>query len=203
LAKNCEFYAKSFPEIFPISEKILTDAPALVNSKPTTKVIRINRHIKHCPTETRQKLEQLYKKIDGATISRDNIDALAQDIIPNAGFEFGCVYLIDPGSMTLIPRLAIGFSVLKDFKSVRYSLDPTEFNPVAAAFGCNYPIMEQNVENDQRTYSYVAGALGNHHKAGVLYLEISRQLIERNDSNILTLYKALRTAFADTLALSS
>jgi len=206
LDENCRYYAKLSPEVFNFPTEII---PKPKVSTPTTNplskskrdLLKENQYLKHCPLELQEQLKELYAEIDGATISRGCIDKIAKQIIPQTGFIRGCIFLIEPDSLSLVPRLNIGMAAPGHFRAVNYQAASSEFDPIVAAFRCQYPIMEENVLVNEDTVSYVAGALGERQKAGVLYLEIGQELLSNRNINILIIYKALRQALCDCLNL--
>ncbi|MBX7137336.1 MAG: hypothetical protein K1X83_05070 [Oligoflexia bacterium] len=202
LEKNCEFYAQTMPDVFRFPKDfapVTTVTPSKASGGRS--LFAHNTYCKHCPERIQESLQGLYETIDGNTIAKSNIDKLTKEVIPTAGFARGCIYLIEPDSLMLVPRLAIGDTSLNHFKSVMYNAGSSSFDPIVAAFRCQYPIMEDRAEVGGQNVSYVAGAMGDHQKAGVLYLEISEEMLRDRDSNVLLIYKALRQTLNDCLGL--
>jgi len=67
--------------------------------------------------ELQEEFKKLYAKITPAKIQKENILILVHQIVPKAGFMRGCVYVFEPDSITLVPRLKIGSAELSDFKT--------------------------------------------------------------------------------------
>ncbi|RMG43546.1 MAG: HDOD domain-containing protein [Candidatus Dadabacteria bacterium] len=160
-----------------------------------------NRYITRCPPLLQEQLKELYRNLDSQAVSRENVNFLIKEVIPATGFSRGCIYLIDIDTKVLMPRLAIGDSRLIDYKPVAYSQVHADFNPVLAAYKSKTAVMEEQVELDGRIVSYIAGVIGETQRAGVLYLEISDDLLNGQNSNPLYYFKAICQALSDCLTL--
>ena len=198
IATHCQQYSKLMPDVFNL--KFEHEAEPAQKGELGSALLSKNPYIKHCDREIQEQLLAIYARLDGQSISKENIDLLIKAIVPSAGFNRGCIYLIEPDSTKLVPRLAIE-SPLGSFSAVSYTAPSTEYHPVVSAFRCKTPIMEDNVVVEGRAVSYIAGALGDLQRAGVLYLEISDDLLKNRSSSILVCYKALRQTLADCLNL--
>lgn len=203
--QNALDYAEMIPDLLPSgsAEDQLALPPSPTQLARRDTLLNRNAYIRHCPVHTQQQLKEIYNSISSNTISRDVIERLSKQIIPEAGFYRGCVYLVEPESLNLMPRLAIGLARLSEFKTIRYTNSAAaEYDPVLAAYRCKTPIMETNVPLGDRLGAYVVGVLGDTQRAGVLYLELGNDLLENAEGNPLTYFKALRMALADCLTLN-
>ncbi len=210
LDQYCLAYIRVAPELFQFPGDLNQDkdhsaknprSPQAAAPQKKRSIIKNNTYIKHCPEDIQQELTSLYEQLDGVTISKGSVDTLTKRVIPLAGFIHGCVYLIEPDTLSLVPRLIIGGEDSRQFRAVNYKSTSSEFDPIVAAFKCQHPIMEDGVVVDDKLVSYVAGALGEMQKAGVLYLEISDDLLKSRNQSALLVFKALRQALADCLNL--
>lgn len=200
IKKNCESYLRHNSEVFRGIDQL--DPVKKINAHKRVGAEQKNQFLKYCPNEIRKKLTELYRDLDPELISRENINHLAKNIIPLAGFTGGCVYIIDPATNVLMPRLRIGQMRLLDFKNIQCTSSKTVCSPVAAAFYCSTPIMESALPQDGGLISYIAGVLGDKKRVGVLYLEMPDVSLRSTDSNRLKCFKALRQALNDCLLLS-
>ncbi len=201
LTENCKAYAKFLPDVFGQPNEMIKPLSLRTSSDGGRTLYNNNPYLRHCPEHLQTELKQLYSKMDGVTISREVIDKLSKQIMPQSGFVRGCIFLIEPDSLTLVPRLIVGNTSLARFKPVRYLGSAIHYDPVAAAFNCKNPIMEENVVINDENVSYVAGVLGDMQKAGVLYLEIADFLLRDRNLNVTSIYKALRQTLNDCLNL--
>lgn len=198
-AQRCRHYHKSLPGLFSIEPG---DMPPLPESDYHEALIRNNRYLDFCSTLLRERLTQLYRRIDGRSITRDNIHFIVNQVIPVSGFKSGCIFLVDPESNQLVPRLPVGSVNKQIFQSVSLYPD-SAFHPIKAAFHSRSVIHEvgQQIANSQ--VSYVAGTLGSVQKTGVLYLEIDDNIEDNTSRNpqIMNAFKAIQAALIDCLNL--
>lgn len=201
LTENCKSYSKLLPDVFGQPAEMIKPLSLRSSSEGSRALLQNNPYLRHCPEHLQSEIKNLYSKMDGVTISREVIDKLCKQIMPQSGFVRGCIYLIEPDSLHLVPRLVVGTVPLGRFKAVRYLGSAIDYDPVAAAFNCRNPIMEENVVINDQNVSYVAGVLGDMQKAGVLYLEIADFLLRDRNLNVNSIYKALRQTLNDALNL--
>jgi len=199
LEETCTAYIKYMPQLFSFDE--FPPSPTSTTKRSHVAYTLNNRHLRHCPATVQSDLENFYKRLENRQLSRNNIQILAKMIIPSAGFERGCIFLVDPACWTLNPRLPIGKSELSDFKANRVHNYTEVFNPITTAYANKTPIMEEDVDAKGGRIIYIAGVLGETQRMGVLYLEASKELLQQELTNPMLLYKALRDAINDCLNL--
>lgn len=200
LVANCRGYTESAPDLFKLPASIVPATLSVVPETPPAPK-KENPFARQCPPAVRTALEQLYKKLEGGHVSREVLQQLVRELIPAAGFQRGCVYLAEPDSMRLTPRLAIGTDDIRRYNEVDYASASSGFDPVASAFRCRTPIHEQSGSVGEGDSPYVAGQLGNSQKIGVLYLEPADALLKSLKSDPIVLFKALRQTLQDCLNL--
>ena len=198
LDENCVHYLKLAPELFNC-EGSIEPGGAQPQRKSPALLAQSNKYIQRCPEEMQSALKEIYEAMDGVSLARDSVEKLTHEIIPQAGFTRGCIYLLEPGSMTLMPRLTIGRS--GDFKPVRYTSQNAGLDPVVAAFRCNNPILEERVMIDGRPASFITGTLGEVQKAGVLYLQFRVEADPQHGSRMMNVFKAIRQTLSDCLLI--
>lgn len=196
ISQSCSAYASYAPQTFKSASPVASTAIKL--TKASEALFRNNIYIKHCEPEIREELKELYLRMDGRSIIKDNVDFLVKHIIPVSGFARGAIFLVEPESSKLVPRLAIGSASINEFRSVNYASTGSTYEPVASAFRCSTPIMEENVNLGSGNVSYIVGAMGDIQKSGVLYLEFDANNPTKNP---LLVFKALRTALSDCLGI--
>jgi len=197
-------YSQFAPKIFPASIDEKESSPKKKLGSPEFKVdvLTQNPYIKRCPPQLQGLLKSLYNDMDSLETSQENVKRLTKEIIPQAGFKKGCVYLVDTTAFTLFPRLAIGDWKLDDFSAVHYLIQSSSDNIVAAAYKSNITLShELSLANGQKAHSF-AGLLGSFERAGVLYLEAGRDNTGQAGQDLLLCFKALRQALTDCLKLS-
>lgn len=197
---NCRHYMELSADLFQFPETLEPRTSFSIAEPKETHAV--NQYVKHCPPLLKEQLTNLYSGMDTNAVSRDNIDSLIRKIIPHSGFNRGSIYLIEPESRMLTPRLTIGEAKLAEFPPIRYSDSQGSQNPILAAYRAGAPLMEENVELENRLVSYICGVLGHLQRVGVLYLEISPHLAKNRNFNAMVCFKAIREALNDCLNLS-
>lgn len=207
---NLRLYAKNHPVLSKWTETPLDEnaddgtrrKPALPEGLQAAELLERNLYLKRCSDHEKQEFELLYASLEPGSISKNSLDILRSRIIPCFGFERGCIYLIDPDTMILVPRLPLGSASLMDYESVKFSNSQAAFNPIVAAFSSKTPSIEERADGQNRKTYYLACSLGELQRAGVLYLELGHQQLEsRRGTNPLIAFKAVRHALGDILAL--
>jgi hypothetical protein len=187
-------YAEQLPELAakPIPARTCTPP-----TRSSSQRYLHNLHIPHCSYEVQEALRYLYSKIDNQTIAFDNIKNLLQTIAPKANFHAGAIYLLNPDTLELEPRLTLGKTNIP-FVKVKYRADSEKSNPVSLAFLARTPMIESH--NDSGTLS-LAGILGNAQRVGVLYLEPNIRAESNANNNPRLHFKAIQQALSDCLNL--
>jgi hypothetical protein len=160
---------------------------------------RRNRYLSALAPPLREMLEYIYQTLPLNGVSRDSLDTLLKRAVPEAGFSRGLVYLLDPDSMRLTPRVGIGDVRVSQVSSVIPSAQTSE---VARALQSLVPREGRISEIDGNAAETLAGALGIQQRAGVLYLEMGPHLLGMSSSQRLTVFKALRQTLSDILRLA-
>lgn len=189
-------------------EKTIPDSFGSVGAFNPERNIRVHKKIarviddallKQCSQQVQAALKQLYADMDGDTVSRAAVERLIKEIIPQAGFSGGCVFVIDPTTLSLRPRTVIGQVALRSTKDV--ALDPGD--AAVAALSKQDPLFIQS--SDEIPSAGLAGiyrSLGEQRKVGVLYLESPTGGSSRPErEKALVTFEAMRRALSDVLLL--
>ncbi len=200
IREHCGYYQSLAPELFTLPDEM--NAQTTIEDARGRELLAGNQYVKQCPPILREQLIALYSRINPDSIAKENIDFLIKNVIPAAGFKKGCVYLIDPTTMLLMPRLKIGGIEGARLKAVDYISAPAAFDPIASAFRCRTPIMEDNQQRDDELVSFIVGSLGYSKKVGVLYLELGTRTATNPKANPMLYFKAILQALADCLNLA-
>ncbi len=193
-----EPYMQAAPQTFHLPAWSTSEIPNSVREIVVRPSGPGNKYARHCPLEIQSRLADIAARASGPTISKDLIETLIKDVIISLGFVRGCIYLIEPDQLVLIPRLAIGSSSIKDYEPLSYTSFKERSNPVVAAFRSNVPLLQEGT--DQLDPS-ISAALGSTQRAGVLFLELSPQLSEDPLANPMVYFKAVREALNQCLHL--
>ena len=190
-------YEKSLPGTF---GSVSSFNPAR-NIRVHTKMARVidDALLKQCPAAVQAALKSLYADIDGERVSRAAVETLIKEIIPKAGFTGGCVFVIDPTSLTLKPRTIIGRVALRSTKDV--ALDPGD-HAVTALSNVEPLVIESREDLSSPSLAGIYRALGEQRKVGVLYLESpASDGAPTSRERALVTFEAMRRALSDVLLL--
>jgi hypothetical protein len=178
---------------------------------------RRNRWLAHCSPEIQNALKSLYGEMQSAQTARKVLESLLHTIIPQAGFTGGCVFVVDPSAMALMPRTVFGNVTLRAVERVAlrnhlpvsssaFDAEPIdssniELDLAATALSCAQPVVEHHEEPADRPLTGMYGSLGDLKRIGVLYLEAPEPATLLDEQQAMTTFKAMRQALADALHL--
>ena len=212
--ENTALYQREIPELF----------TQISSFTPEEKVKRYrkglrskdNQYLKFCPPFIQSALENLYGEMPSGEVSKLAIEKLVKQLFPQAGFTGGCVYVIDPTSMTLAPRVSFGNLRLRTLRSL--PLQPNAGKAIGplvsevisthvrsardlalAALSCDQPLVERSESESDAAVVALCGVIGKKRKVGVIYLELPEKALDDNDQLTLNIFKALRQALCDAL----
>lgn len=161
-----------------------------------------NLYIRRCSTVEQAEFRALYEACTPGSLSKEPLEILKRRVIPSLGFERGCIFLIEPDSMNLLPRLPLGNASLLDYRPLRFSSTQSAFDPIVAAFSSKTPTIEEKEVPGVGRVMYIACSLGDLQRIGVLYLELGHeQIARRRGTNPLVAFKAVRQALSDILTI--
>jgi hypothetical protein len=213
--ENSNQYQKALSPLFKSLEEFSPQKKVEDYSKRTS--IRRNKWLSQCSPEVRRALKSLYGEMHDIQSARRVLESLLHTIIPQAGFTGGCVFVVDPAVMALMPRAIFGNIVLRAVerialrntlgsKSTPFDCEVIESSCVdgdlaATALSCAQPVIEHHDENHQRALTGMYGSLGDSKRIGVLYLEAHEPATIAEEQQALSTFKAVRQALADALHL--
>ena len=144
-------------------------------------------------------LKDFYGLITPEGLSKESIAFLSSKLIPSMGFTQGCLYMIDPISHSLHPRLAFGTTTAGEYDSISLTAHENNSHPLVKAFNSTSPIPKHGDSIGE--IKYICGVIGNLLRSGVLYLELSQALKLNNKVNPMLYFRALTRALEDCLGL--
>jgi hypothetical protein len=176
-----------------------------------------NRYMKQCSTEVQTALQSLYNHLSESNATGTALEILIRQIIPDAGFTGGCVYLVDPAAFALTPRTVFGNVQLRTIERVMLKqafVDPQDedfsgavsvnsFAPdlAATALSRAQPVIERHEDMNNGGITGMYASLGDLRKVGVLYLEAPEASDIESDHKTMCTFKAMRKALSDALKL--
>ena len=214
---NSKSYSQAIPETFRELQSFNPEKRVASHKKATRS--EENRYLRHCAANIQDLLREIYAEMPDDSVNRKALERLVKEVIPQAGFTGGCVYVIDPASQTLSPRTMIGkvkrraISTITLGSPVLQALDPTSseaelieaatdhIDAIANAFACVQPIIERDENLNEDSLTTISSSLGGKRRIGVLYLEKPSDASPEQDSVTVMTFKALRQALCDALHL--
>jgi hypothetical protein len=199
LKENCESYLKTVPSAFKEIGKLQREPePHAVSGN----ILEKNRYIKSCPPDLADALIHFYQQLSPSSVSQSQLNQLVREIIPLAGFANGCIFLLEPEEMKLIPKAKIGKPLPERARErSALSISTNSDDPVLAAYNCNTPIVESKTLQDTIGTASIACVLGRKQRVGVLYLEVDPAMLRSQSINPLLCFKAVCQALCDCLKL--
>lgn len=159
--------------------------------------VRLNRHLKSCPLELRDKLLEVYAYMRPGSVSNRCLSTLVRKVIPNSGFDFGCIFTLNPETRVLHPMVVIGNPPAELLKAVPIAPGAALTDSVAAAFSCNLPYRDVLNSTEETSTTLFTAAVGTTRKVGVIALQGATT--EEDEELVFASFKALRHALNDFL----
>lgn len=188
-------YQKSVPEAF---ANISTFDPA----KQIQRYRRVSRAIdekdlKYCSETVREALKSLYSEMSDDAVNKTLVGRLLKDVVPEAGFTGGCVFVVDPTSLSLKPRTLIGKVQMRQITNV--ALEPGD--PAVSALSSAQPVVKNGEGTEKAPVAGIYSALGSRKKIGVLYLETPQKNQVPPTDETMGVFNVLKKALSDALLL--
>lgn len=157
-----------------------------------------NPYILKCSHATQQLFLQVYRHLVEGKPSPHSLKILVDELVPEMGFKYGCIYLADQEALKLVPVAAIGEARKEQLKPVLYSSLGLVTDALSKAM--MYPAPVKGIMlKDARQLLYIAASLGSGLKKGVLYLETDKEQFMSGREDPLVYFKAIRKCLADAL----
>ncbi len=122
------------------------------------------------------------------------LNMILHELFPLAGFKTGCVYLVAPETLSLVPRLALGSARLNTFSSVQIG----SLKPVGQAFKTRAPLLEIKEDLGKEAIGFIVGGLGKSSISGVLYVVPQEDAFPSKD-DATACFRIIRTALETSL----
>lgn len=174
----------------------------IANFQLASALLNANPHIIKCPDWLKDKFRKVYARVTPGKVSPEALRVLVVDLIPSSGFHRGCIYLADNNGDTLFPKLRIGDSALDDFKVIHCRERSASESAIVDALYSNLPLKQEGAIMHGMKVTHVTGAIGTGDKTGVLYLEMSEDLVGKYESEHILFFKAIRHCLNECLNLA-
>jgi hypothetical protein len=131
------------------------------------------------------------------SVNKAIVGRLIKDVFPEAGFTGGCVFVVDPTSLSLKPRTLIGNVQMRQISNV--ALEPGD--PAVSALSSTQPVVKNGDGTENASVAGIYSALGSRKKIGVLYLETSQKNQVPPSDETMGVFNVLKKALSDALLL--
>lgn len=206
-------YRRALPNTFPTLENF---NPALAIRKFHKSEERENPFLSICPPAVQAALRGVYANMPSNAVNKGCIETLIKEVIPLAGFSGGCIFLVDPSTMSLVPRTVIGNVTLRSLTPV--ALPRTQGSHMSTlvgdvlttnihltddfarvAYDSEQPILQRSPELGPQARTGIYGRLGKERRIGILYLEAPEDAFNSTGLKTLKIYKAIHQALCHAL----
>jgi hypothetical protein len=193
--ENSKHYRKTLPEVF----------GSIAEFNPESKIEKHRRvaraldpkFLQFCPEHVQAALKQLYSEMNEESVNKALVGKLLKEVVPDAGFSGGCVFVVDPSSLSLRPRTMIGKVQMRTITNV--ALEPGD--AAVSALSSAEPIIAFPDSPVAAPLAGIYSALGARKKIGVLYLETSKNVSPKPSEETLGVFQVIRKALCDALLL--
>jgi len=188
-------YQKSLPEVFG-NLSSFDPAQQIQRHKRVSRAID-EKLLKHCSDNVQQSLRALYAEMSDDSVNKGLVGKLLKEVVPDAGFTGGCVFVVDPTSLSLKPRTMIGKVQMRQIANV--ALEPGD--PAVSALSNTQNVIKNGAAPDNSLFAGIYSALGGRKKIGVFYLEVPQKASMPVSEDTLGVYNVLKKALSDALLL--
>jgi hypothetical protein len=172
-----------------------------VQAEYVARLLEENTYVRRCPEVMQQDFKEVYSHISQGAVSTEGLSKLVGKLIPRAGFIRGCIFVVDQATAQLVPKVRIGDANSRQFRPISCSAAGEKSNPISEAFHCVTPIKQENAFLLNDVISHVSGKFGNTDKGGVLFLELSEELLSKDNHTPTLYFKAIRCCLDHCLNL--
>jgi hypothetical protein len=195
VVKSSKGYQKSLPEVFG-NISALNPPQQIQNYRRATRTID-EKLLRYCSQKLQESLRNIYSEMSEECVNKSLVGKLLKEVVPTAGFTGGCVFVVDPLSMSLKPRTLIGKVQMRQIANA--ALEPGD--PAMSALSTNQYVIENGLSTDQSALAGIYSPLGGDKKVGVFYLEVPQRSSAPVSEDTLGVFNVLKKALSDALLL--
>lgn len=193
--ENSKHYQKSLPEVFGTLSSFNPEKQ-LDRHRRVSRALD-ERYLSFCSETVQQALKQWYTELSDESVNKILVGRLLKDIVPEAGFTGGCVFVVDPSSLSLKPRTLIGKVQMRTIANV--ALEPGD--AAVAALSSSDPVIKLSEKAEATPLVGIYSALGSRKKIGVLYLETPQAADQPPTEKTLGVFHLIKKSLCDALLI--
>lgn len=166
--------------------------PASATDTPhqTTNVF-VNEFMEECPTQIRSSLSHCYSLMSPGKPSAQALRQLVEFTVVECGFTKGCIYLVDPKELRMLPHIVIGGTTKDNFRPGYLQSIGTRNDPLTTAYVTLNSVRGYSYFASAKTLAYIAAPLGLSEKRGVFYLETANEELLNDEQRLGVVYHAV------------
>jgi len=193
--ESSKHYQKSIPEVFGNIDKF--DPQKNIEKHKRVSRALEERYLQFCPEAVQKALRELYSELTPDSVNKALVGKLLKDIVPEAGFTGGCVFVVDPSSLSLKRRTLIGVVQMRKISNV--ALEPGD--AALSALSSSQPILHCSAELADDALTGIYSSLGGRKKIGVLYLETPKKAQLQPEDGTMGVFEVIKKALCDALLI--
>jgi hypothetical protein len=206
-------YRRALPDTFPTLDDF---NPAIAIKKHQKSQLRENPYLPMCPPDVQAAIRRVYAQMPRNSVNKAAIELIIKEVIPLAGFTGGCIFLVDPSSMSLVARTVIGSVTLRTLNPV--PLPRTQGSHMdtlvgdvlttnihltddfaRVAFDSDQPLMQRSSVVGPQARTGIYGRLGKERRIGVLYLEAPEATFTTSGLKTVKIFRAIHLTLCHAL----
>jgi hypothetical protein len=195
VVESSQQYKKSLPEVFGTLDRF-DPQKNIEKHKRAARAIE-DRYLKFCSEGVQKALKEMYSEMSNESVNKALVGRLLKDIVPEAGFTGGCVFVVDPSSLSLKPRTLIGKVQMRKISNVE--LEPGD--AAVSALASPQPVIQVSEDLANSAFTGIYSSLGSRKKVGVLYLEKPQPSSTKPDDGTMGVFEVIRKALCDALLI--
>jgi hypothetical protein len=180
-----------------------------------------NRYLQHCQPPVQEALQACYANMPGGLKIRSLLKILIREVIPQAGFTGGCVFVVNSEKQQLTPKTLIGSVRRRSLAAVNISAvqfsaaseseseavcevlqrDGEGADSVVGAFASKNLIVTREEAGAKGGVTTFAYSLGSRCPLGVLYLERPSGQQHHEDSFVVPTFQAIAQTLCDVFLI--
>jgi HDOD domain len=169
-----------------------------VSSNRGESLFLLNAYAQKSVAEIQEQIHAVYALLEeDPKASIGALKKLVEEIVPQIGFQRGCLYVLDEKNLLLKPALRIGDKQLSAYGAFKLHQN----NLITASIDSLIPVLQQGRSVDGGIRTQLCGALGASKPQGVLYLELKSEFFESSQHDPLLYFHVARVSLIDCLGL--
>ena len=168
----------------------LSEGDSPTSSENATQVFT-NELLDECPPSVRNLLGNCYSMMTAGKPSALALRQLVESTITECGFSKGCIFLVDPKELRMLPHIVIGGGSKDSFRPGYLQSIGTRNDPLTTAYVTMGPVRGFSYFAGSKTLAYMATSLGQGEKRGVLYLETGNEEMLQDEHKLATIFHAI------------